>query len=133
MAGSDWTDTRPRSPHLQIWKWHWTMAASIFHRVSGVGNYLGALLVSAWIVALAAGPGAYSVVQDVMLSPIGQILLFFWLTSLLFHLANGIRHLLWDGPKIGFSPKVASAWSIANFAFAIVAAATIWSLATNLF
>lgn len=109
------------------------MASSIFHRVSGVGNYLGALLVSAWIISLAAGAEAYGAVEAVMLHPVGQILLFFWLVSVLFHLANGVRHLIWDGPKAGFEPKTASLWSIVNFAFGIVAAAIIWSLATNLF
>lgn len=133
MAGSEWTDTRPMSPHLQIWKWHWTMAASIFQRVTGIGNALGAILISIWIVSIAAGPEAYGFVEGIMLSPAGQVLLFFWLTSLLFHFANGIRHMIWDGPKAGFSPKTASGWSVFNFAFAIVAAATIWSLATNLF
>lgn len=133
MSGSEWTDPRPMSPHLQVWKWHWTMASSIFHRVSGVGNYLGALLVSAWIISLAAGAEAYGAVEAVMLHPVGQILLFFWLVSVLFHLANGVRHLIWDGPKAGFEPKTASLWSIVNFAFGIVAAAIIWSLATNLF
>ena len=133
MSGSEWTDPRPMSPHLQIWKWHWTMAASIFHRVTGVGNYLGAFLISVWVISIAAGPEAYGVVEGIMLSPVGQILLFFWLTSLLFHFANGIRHMIWDGPKAGFNPKTASGWSVFNFAFAIVAAATIWSLATNLF
>lgn len=133
MSGSEWTDPRPMSPHLQVWKWHWTMASSIFHRVSGVGNYLGALLVSAWIISLAAGAEAYGTVEAVMLHPVGQILLFFWLVSVLFHLANGVRHLIWDGPKAGFEPKTASLWSIVNFAFGIVAAAIIWSLATNLF
>lgn len=133
MSGSEWTDPRPMSPHLQVWKWHWTMASSIFHRVSGVGNYLGALLVSAWLIALASGAEAYGTVEAVMLHPVGQILLFFWLVSVLFHLANGLRHLIWDGPKAGFDPKAANMWSIVNFAFGIVAAAIIWSLATNLF
>ncbi|QYJ01878.1 succinate dehydrogenase, cytochrome b556 subunit [Thalassovita mediterranea] len=133
MSGSEWTDPRPMSPHLQVWKWHWTMATSIFHRVTGVGNYLGALLISVWLIALATGPEAYGVVEGIMLHPVGQILLFFWLLSLVFHLVNGIRFLLWDGPKIGFEPKTASRVSIFNFAIAIILAATIWSLATNLF
>ena len=133
MSGSEWTDPRPMSPHLQVWKWHWTMAASIFHRVTGVGNYIGAFLVSAWVIAIVAGPETYATVEGIMLHPVGQILLFFWLASVLFHLVNGIRHMLWDGPKAGFSPKVASGWSVFNFAISILAAATIWSLATNLF
>ena len=133
MSGSEWTDPRPMSPHLQVWKWHWTMAASIFHRVTGVGNYLGALLVSAWVIALAAGGETYGAVEAIMLHPVGQILLFFWLLSVMFHLFNGFRHLMWDGPKIAFDPKAASLWSIVNFALAILSAAIIWSLATNLF
>ena len=39
MAGQGRADPRPLSPHLQVWKWHWTMAGSIFHRVTGVGLY----------------------------------------------------------------------------------------------
>ena len=34
---------RPLSPHLQIWRWHVTMAASILNRITGVGLALGAL------------------------------------------------------------------------------------------
>lgn len=133
MAGSQWTDPRPMSPHLSVWKWHWTMATSIFHRVTGVGNYLGALLVSTWVISLAAGPEAYAFVEGIMLSPVGQVLLFFWLLSLVFHLVNGIRFLIWDGPKAGFEPRTASAVSVFNICIAIVVAATIWSVATNLF
>ena len=51
--------TPPLSPHLQIWRWHITMAASILHRVTGVGLYLGALIAAAWAVSLAAGPETY--------------------------------------------------------------------------
>jgi succinate dehydrogenase / fumarate reductase cytochrome b subunit len=109
------------------------MATSIFHRVTGVGNYLGALLVSAWVVALAAGPDAYGMIEAVILHPVGQILLFFWLLSLVFHLMNGIRFLIWDGPKWGFEPGTASRVSIFIICTAIIVAATIWSLATNLF
>ena len=47
---------RPRSPHLQVWRWHVTMLTSILNRVTGVGLY-GAFLIGAiWAVCLAAGP-----------------------------------------------------------------------------
>ncbi|MEM9937442.1 MAG: succinate dehydrogenase, cytochrome b556 subunit [Pseudomonadota bacterium] len=132
MAGSGQTDTRPLSPHLQIWKWHWTMAGSIFHRVSGVGLYGGAFLIGIWLIALATGSEAYSVVEMVMLSIPGQILLFLWLMAVLYHFANGLRHLIWDGPMVGFAPRLASLWSLFNFIFSILGAATIWSLASFL-
>lgn len=129
MATPRTTDTRPLSPHLQVWKWHWTMAASIFHRMTGVGMYVGTLVFAAWIVSAAMGQEAYDVVWGLMLSLPGQILLFLWTLAVTYHFANGIRHMLWDGPKIGFSPKVASAWSVFNFAFSLIATAGIWSIA----
>lgn len=130
MAGPSSTDPRPLSPHIQIWDWHATMYASIFNRVTGVGLYGGAFLICAWLISLAMGPEAYSFVEGIAFSLPGQILLFLWSMAVLFHLANGLRHLLWDGPGIGFSPKVASLWSLFNFAFAIIGAAIIWSLAS---
>lgn len=129
MAGQGSTDSRPLSPHIQVWDWHATMYGSIFHRVTGVGLYGGAFLIGAWIVALATGPEAYGIVEMVARSIPGQLLLFAWLMAVLYHLANGLRHLIWDGPGIGFSPRVASLWSLFNFAFAIAGAAIIWSLA----
>ena len=130
MAGSGPTDPRPLSPHLQIWGWHWTMAGSIFHRVSGVGLYGGAFLIGAWLIALATGPDAYAFVEMITFSLPGQILLFFWSMAVLYHLANGLRHLIWDGPMLGFNPQAASLWSMFNFAFALIGAATLWSLAS---
>lgn len=130
MAGSEWTDKRPLSPHVQIWRWHATMAASIFHRVTGVGLYGGAFLITAWIVALGMGEGPYEFVESVIFSLPGQVLLYLWTMAVLFHFANGLRHLIWDGPGAGFDPKRASAVSVFNFAFAIFGAAAIWSAAS---
>ncbi len=130
MAGPGPADPRPLSPHLQIWKWHWTMAGSIFHRVSGVGLYGGAFLIGAWLIALATGPEAYAFFEMIAFSLPGQFILFAWSMAVLYHLANGLRHLIWDGPMIGFNPGAASLWSMFNFAFAIIGAAVIWSLAS---
>jgi succinate dehydrogenase / fumarate reductase cytochrome b subunit len=46
---------RPLSPHVQIWRWHVTMAASILHRVTGMLLYLGLLVLAGWALALADG------------------------------------------------------------------------------
>jgi succinate dehydrogenase / fumarate reductase cytochrome b subunit len=61
-------------------------------------------------------------VEDIAFSIPGQIILFLWAVAVLYHFANGIRHLLWDGPGLGFSPKVASQVSVFNYAFAVVGA-----------
>lgn len=130
MAGSGWTDNRPKSPHLQVWRWHATMYGSIFHRVTGVGLYGGAILITAWIVALAMGPETYALVETVVYSPFGHVIMFLWTAAVLYHLANGVRHLIWDGPQQGFTPSVASVWSLFNFAFALLGATIILSLAS---
>ena len=38
------TDDRPLSPHLQVYRFEWTMAYSIVHRITGVAVSVGTLL-----------------------------------------------------------------------------------------
>jgi succinate dehydrogenase / fumarate reductase cytochrome b subunit len=111
--------TRPLSPHMQIWRWHVTMAASILHRVTGVALWVGLLILVAWLYALAAGPVAFSAVAGALASLPGLAILFMVTLSLFFHLANGIRHLAWD-LGFGFQLKTAdaTAWGAGLFALA---------------
>jgi len=87
---------RPLSPHLQIYRWTWTMAMSVVHRVTGIGLYGGIALFAIWLVALAAGPGAFDAVQWFFGSPIGILVLFGYTWVLLHHMLGGVRHLVWD-------------------------------------
>ncbi len=87
---------RPLSPHLQIYRWSWTMAMSIFHRATGVALYGGTLLVAWWLVALAIGPDAYAPVQWVMNSILGKLVLFGFTWAIFHHMLGGIRHFVWD-------------------------------------
>lgn len=97
---------RPLSPHLQIYKFQWTMAGSIVHRITGVGLAVGTLLLTWWLVAAAMGPDSFATVQGFIGSPIGLVLMFGWTWALFYHLANGIRHLLWDA---GYALELATA------------------------
>jgi succinate dehydrogenase / fumarate reductase, cytochrome b subunit len=87
---------RPLSPHLQIYRWPITMAASITHRATGIALAAGSLLLAWWLVAAATGPDAYALFARAASNPLGEIVLFGFLWSLMFHLLNGIRHLAWD-------------------------------------
>jgi succinate dehydrogenase / fumarate reductase cytochrome b subunit len=87
---------RPLSPHLQIYRWTWTMGMSIFHRVTGVANYFGTVLVAGWLLAIATGPGAYDAVQGFFGSIVGRLILFGYTWSLMHHMLGGVRHLVWD-------------------------------------
>ena len=113
---------RPMSPHLSVWRWHITMASSIAHRVTGVALYVGALIAAAWAVSLASGPEAYAGFKSILGSPLGLVVMFGLTVSFFFHLANGVRHLVWD---TGHGLDVKSANASAVFVFAFTAAATI--------
>lgn len=119
---------RPMSPHLQVWRWHVTMATSILHRATGMALYVGALVVAGWFIALAAGPEAFDGYRALLGSPIGYLVLFGLSFSLLYHLANGIRHLVWDTGR-GLEPKTADMTGWAAIVFAIVATVLIWVIA----
>lgn len=87
---------RPLSPHLQIYRLPFTALTSIAHRATGVALAFGTLLLAWWLVAAASGPEYFAFVQDLIGSPVGYIALFGWTLALFYHLANGIRHLVWD-------------------------------------
>lgn len=90
---------RPLSPHLEVYRFQYTMATSIFHRVTGAALTGGALLLAWWLIALAMGGGAFETVQWFMGSIIGRLALFGFTVALYYHMANGIRHLIWDTGK----------------------------------
>ncbi len=90
------TNTRPLSPHLQIYKPQLTSVLSILHRATGVFLTIGALLLAYWLVAAASGPEAFEHAQGIIGSMLGQLLLFLWTLALFYHFCNGIRHLCWD-------------------------------------
>ena len=53
---------RPLSPFL-TYRWTLTMAMSIVHRITGIGLYVGTLLMAWWLIATASGHGAYANIQ----------------------------------------------------------------------
>lgn len=124
------SDTRPLSPHLQVYRWQLTSVLSILHRFSGVALCGGTILLVWWLVAAAEGPGAYAGVQHFLGSWIGLVLLFGWTLALYYHLCNGIRHLFWDTVH-GFElPQVyASGWAVVAATAALTAVSWIVGLA----
>ena len=118
---------RPLSPHLQIYRWSWTMAMSIFHRATGSALYIGTALLAIWFVALASGPRAFYAVQWFFGSPLGILILFGYTWALMHHMLGGVRHLIWDFGH-GFGPE---RLSMARFTLigSIVLTLVIWIVA----
>lgn len=127
-AGGPGAKARPLSPHVQIWRWHLTMATSILHRATGVLLYIGAAIAAGWALSLASGTKAYGCYKSLLGSPLGKLALLGLTLAAFYHLANGVRHLVWDSGK-GFEPRAASASGAAVIGFAIVATVAVWGLA----
>ncbi len=87
---------RPLSPHLQVYKPQLTSMTSVLHRATGVALTVGLVMFSWWLVAAAIGPEAYDVFMNFAGSTLGKLLLFGWTLAFYYHLANGVRHLIWD-------------------------------------
>ncbi len=88
---------RPLSPHLQIYKPQFTSVLSISHRLAGLALAVGSVLLTVWIVAVAAGDAEfYAGFTGFLGGWFGRLLLLGWSVALFYHLLNGIRHLFWD-------------------------------------
>ena len=98
--------SRPLSPFVTIYKWPITMATSIAHRVTGVAISLGMVLIAWGLIALASGPELYQPFTAAISNIVGQVVLFGFLTALVYHFLNGIRHLAWD---LGYGFEVRTA------------------------
>jgi succinate dehydrogenase / fumarate reductase cytochrome b subunit len=116
---------RPLSPHLQVYRWTITMALSIVHRATGAALYLGTLVLVWWVASTAAGPETYANAQLVIGSIYGRFVLFGFSLALMFHLLNGIRHLVWDTGR-GFAMPTAKASGWLVLILSLVLTLTAW-------
>ena len=98
--------SRPLSPHLQVYRPMYTMVLSILHRASGVFQSLGLVLLVYWLVAAASGAEAYATAARVFSSPLVKLAVAGWVVAFWFHLFAGLRHLVWDA-GFGFEKRTA--------------------------
>jgi succinate dehydrogenase / fumarate reductase cytochrome b subunit len=113
---------RPLSPHLFIYRFAYTMSLSILHRITGLALAFGLPVLALWLVAVASSDAAYARLSGGVTGALLKILLAGWLMAFVYHLANGIRHLLWDA-GIGLEKREARRSGL------IVVAATVLSTA----
>jgi succinate dehydrogenase / fumarate reductase, cytochrome b subunit len=118
------TPKRPLSPFMigPYYRPQLTSMLSIAHRATGVLLSLAGFLLAAWLLAVAGGSAGFDHFTLVAASPLGQGLLLLVLFSLVYHLLNGIRHLLWD---IGWGyelPRLyATGWIVVGLSFVLTA------------
>jgi len=121
------TRRRPLSPFLTVYRWQYTMALSILHRVTGCALSIGMLLLVYWLVAAASGSAAYETAQSFFAHPLSRVLLVGFSFAFFYHLLNGVRHMTWDTGH-GLERKAArlSGWVV--FLGAIACTALFWLL-----
>jgi succinate dehydrogenase / fumarate reductase cytochrome b subunit len=88
--------SRPLSPHLSIYRFTLTMTMSIVHRATGIANYAGMALLALWLLSAAVGGEFFDLLNGILGSWFGQLVLFGFTWSLFHHALGGIRHFVWD-------------------------------------
>ena len=117
------TRPRPLSPHLEIYRPTLTMAMSIVHRITGVGLYIGVLLLAWFLIALSGDATTFATFSSFIRSFIGQLLLLGFTWSLFHHMLGGVRHALWDsgiGLDHPLRERLAQATLIGGIALTII-------------
>ena len=87
---------RPLSPHLQVYRPQITSVLSVLHRATGIALSLGVLVLAYWLIAIASGEAAYTEARAMLGGLLFRLCYLGWCFCFFYHLANGIRHLVWD-------------------------------------
>lgn len=118
---------RPLSPHLQVYRWQYTMALSILHRLTGCALSAALILMIYWLVSLAGGPQAYEQALHLFVHPVTKVVLAGCSFAFFYHLLNGVRHLTWDtGRGLERAAARTSGWIV--FIGSLVCTAFFWFL-----
>jgi len=108
---------RPLSPHLTIYRPQLNSITSIFVRITGNGLMVGAIAVVGWLMAAASGGAYYNVIDGLITSVLGDIVMALSVLALWYHALGGVRHLIWDtgrGLDVAMSDKLGWAMIIGS-------------------
>ncbi|HXN10528.1 MAG TPA: succinate dehydrogenase, cytochrome b556 subunit [Steroidobacteraceae bacterium] len=87
---------RPLSPHLQVYRFGYTMSLSILHRIAGLALGFALIGLTGWLMAAAGGPDTYAQAVRLLNAWPSRVLCALALIALCYHFCNGLRHLAWD-------------------------------------
>jgi succinate dehydrogenase / fumarate reductase cytochrome b subunit len=74
----------------------YTLATSIFNRITGVILSVGLIVLIYWLMAIASGARSYARAQEILSSGFFKLVYAGLLVAFCYHLVAGIRHLVWD-------------------------------------
>jgi succinate dehydrogenase / fumarate reductase, cytochrome b subunit len=119
------SDTRPLSPHLQIYRPMLSMMMSIIHRITGAALFFGMVLLVWWLFSASYSDSYFDLVQAFFGHWFGRLVMFGFTWALVHHLLGGIRHFIWDAGK-GFELATVERMVRANLIGSIVLTVLIW-------
>ena len=89
-------NNKPLSPHIQIYSWNISSLISISHRITGIINIVALTIICFWITLFLFGNSIYDIVQNILNSFFGKLLIIGITWSFSFQILSEIRHLFWD-------------------------------------
>ena len=118
---------RPLSPHLQIYRKQLNSATSILNRITGISMLGSALLIVWWLLAAATGKAYFDLVDGLMTSLLGDVVMTLSVLGLWYHTLGGLRHLIWDTGR-GLELEAAD-----RMGWAMIAGAVVLTILTLIF
>ena len=126
---SEWTDSRPMSPHLQVWRWHGAMMSSILHRASAIICYLALVIVGLGLIGVLVS--GELPLAGLIFSPLGAVGLFVFLFAFIFMALAQLRHAVWDAGAL-LEPQLNNTLSYVMIALAVVLAVALTAIGVML-
>jgi succinate dehydrogenase cytochrome b subunit len=119
---------RPLSPHLSVYRFKYTLVSSILNRITGGALAGGLLVLLYWLIAVSQGAEAYAKAYVVLSHWVFKVIFVGLLFSFSYHLAAGIRHLVWDtGRGLSREQSQKSAWLVGTVSVLLTAALVFWA------
>ena len=87
---------RPLSPHLMIYRPQLTSISSILVRITGNAMIIASVMIVWWLFAAATSAEYFALVDGVMTSWFGKMVMLGSIWALWYHTLGGVRHLIWD-------------------------------------
>ena len=82
---------RPTSPHIQVYKWEWSMAYSILHRISAIG--VGVLMLITIIILVTGKDYAF---YETLETPFGKMIYLVGIFCILYYIFATIKYMIWQ-------------------------------------
>lgn len=89
---------RPLSPFMigPYYRPQMTSISSIMVRITGIATLALALLIVGWLLAAATSPSAFGVIDGLLRSWLGSLVLLGATWALWYHVLGRLRHVIWD-------------------------------------